>query len=417
LASWSAVNGGTCPECGTTLFDDERFVVWCDRCNWNVDPDDRPSDRDRGGLLDRLAQRLGDRLYEQLRRDPDLRPRWGAAAVATYVFATFVHLFVLLLVAVAVFLVVDSGPSFVGIILGLLVGVVAVELRPRAPRLAANRPTTDRTESPTLFELLDRISNALGADQIMNVVLSGDFNAGFVKVGWRQRSTVVIGLPLWAVLEPQERVALLGHELAHEVNGDAAHTFYVGSATGTLTRAYDVLRPASRMSSGPVFLVAADRATRLVQQIGQAVIRGVLWIEMRIDYQASQRAEYRADELAVGVASSDASIAVLDKVALAPGCLLAIRIAREKDRRAELMATSRSYVDGLTDRERERWRRRSLLRNERIDDTHPPTRRRIDLIRDRPPSGAAVELSAADSTVIDDEVRAVVARWRAASRR
>ena len=39
-----------------------------------------------------------------------------------------------------------------------------------------------------------------------------------------------IGLPLFAILDDAERVSVLGHELAHGVNGDPTRGFVVGTA-------------------------------------------------------------------------------------------------------------------------------------------------------------------------------------------
>ena len=41
-----------------------------------------------------------------------------------------------------------------------------------------------------------------------------------------------LGLPLVSVLEPQERVALIAHEIAHDVNGDPARGTQVAVRSG-----------------------------------------------------------------------------------------------------------------------------------------------------------------------------------------
>ncbi len=42
--------------------------------------------------------------------------------------------------------------------------------------------------------------------------------------------------PLWLTFTPQERVAVLAHELAHDVNDDVRRSLFVGGAIDALAR-------------------------------------------------------------------------------------------------------------------------------------------------------------------------------------
>ncbi|RPI74688.1 MAG: hypothetical protein EHM45_17760 [Desulfobacteraceae bacterium] len=59
------------------------------------------------------------------------------------------------------------------------------------------------------------------------MVINEEFNAGFTQAGWKRRKIYYIGLPLWSVLDNHEKIALMAHEVAHKVNGDAARGFLV----------------------------------------------------------------------------------------------------------------------------------------------------------------------------------------------
>jgi len=89
---------------------------------------------------------------------------------------------------------------------------------------------------------LEEVYVALGQKH-SRALLEEEFNASFGRVGWKQREVLTLGLPLWAILEDAERVALIAHELAHGVNGDPVRGFYVGSAVAALARWHVLLHP------------------------------------------------------------------------------------------------------------------------------------------------------------------------------
>src|SRR5436305_1493785 len=66
------------------------------------------------------------------------------------------------------------------------------------------------------------------------LAVSPRFNASVSRAGWRGRRVLTIGLPLWSALGDDQRVAVLGHECGHEVNGDLRSTVLVGSAIASL---------------------------------------------------------------------------------------------------------------------------------------------------------------------------------------
>ena len=73
----------------------------------------------------------------------------------------------------------------------------------------------------------------IGARGVDTIVVEPDVNAAVTTYGPRRR-VLHLGLGLWAVLTPRQKVALLGHELGHFANGDIRHGVVVGSALHTL---------------------------------------------------------------------------------------------------------------------------------------------------------------------------------------
>ena len=102
-----------------------------------------------------------------------------------------------------------------------------------APELAFLTRHLPREEFPTILDLccgVGRHTAPLVAKGYHVVGIDRDYNASWSIVGARRRRILRLGLPLLVALDPQERVALIAHELAHARNGDASRSFVVGGA-------------------------------------------------------------------------------------------------------------------------------------------------------------------------------------------
>ncbi|MEV0381997.1 hypothetical protein [Nonomuraea sp. NPDC050643] len=162
------------------------------------------------------------------------------------------------------------------------------------------------------------------------VALSGAVNASF-RIYGRRRRVVEIGYPLWLILTPQERVALLAHEMAHSSNGDGRHGLVVSSAMHSL---------------------------------------GVLHDVTRFDWQPGARA---AGAAAMG--------SLLDGLATrAHSAVRFLETSAHFVKPEDLWASLRAAVDGVPDSELERRRRAGRLEELRVDQTHPATYLRMEWV-------------------------------------
>jgi Zn-dependent protease with chaperone function len=76
------------------------------------------------------------------------------------------------------------------------------------------------SEAPALFETIERLRLSIDAPPIQRVLLTDELNAGAYQSGplglpWPMRQTLILGIPLLAVLRPQEAAAVIAHELGH----------------------------------------------------------------------------------------------------------------------------------------------------------------------------------------------------------
>ncbi|KAB8190574.1 M48 family metalloprotease [Nonomuraea phyllanthi] len=411
-----------CPECDQPLKPEPPYPAWCPECGWNVVRDPAPSKPRFARLQAKLvhglhAELLADATRTELLAD-DTRAelvadapraasqaparRAGPARIASYVLACLVHLLAPALLITGAYLL--TRLTVAGILFGLVALDLAWLLRPRPAPFPRGGQALARADAPALYALLDRIGTEVGAPPTDLVAISGDVNASFRAYGWRRRRLVEIGYPLWLLLGPQERVSLLAHEMAHSSNGDGRQGLVVGSALHSLLE----LRRVARFNWQP-----GDGVSQLLADCALAVVgvpvRGLVLVMELLLYRSSQRAEYRADELAARVGGVAATVDLLDGfttwVVPAARFLTSGAVAAGT---GDLWEALRAQVAAVPASELERRRRAGRLADLRVDSTHPPTHLRIEHAERLPYARPGVP--APDMEPIERELAAAAAR-------
>ncbi|WP_063795892.1 M48 family metallopeptidase [Streptacidiphilus griseoplanus] len=423
-----AAPGAPCPTCSAPLADDRRFVVWCPACEWNVDPlaesaaDTVPQGRTgRRTARRRSAERaVAEQMYTEAVKAAEaasLRPVRGRAWFAAMGIAALVHLSTVVVTGVSLWWLV-TGSMFLRV-LGVPGLALAALLRPRLGRVRRRDEwSLTRAEAPALYGLADRVASASGAPPVHLIRATGEFNASYGRVGLRRRRVLTLGLPLWEILAPQERIALLAHEFGHAVNGDSRRGLWLGSAVRALVEWYRLTRPDGGATAGPglVMLIAGWVANAVMLVVHKSV-EAVLLILHRCTLRTGQRAEYLADLLAVRVASASATRTLLESMLLGESVEAffhrkrlapqAGRTAGEASRRArdaEFWQELRAYLDSVPEAERLRRLRVSALRMGSVDSTHPPTHLRVALVETRGAHEAAVVADEAETAALEVEL-------------
>ncbi|MFG1812103.1 M48 family metallopeptidase [Streptomyces sp. NPDC049040] len=334
-----------------------------------------------------------------------------ASGIAAYVLAWAVHLSTVA-VALAGLLLITTGSVFaLQVLLGAVLLLVVVLLRPRLGRLPKDAVTLDRAAAPGLYSLLDRVAVETGTRPVDIVALDAAVNASVTEYGLRRRRLLVVGLPLWHMLGPQQRVAVLGHEFGHYANGDQRRGLVVGTALSTLGTWHHVLRPSGQRDRSVVQMIAD-----LIMIPPWLFVLGLLYLLDHFTLRASQRAEYRADLNGARVGSGAAAAEFLDVLLLAETVDRELRrqavLARTRTRGSDPKAVEAGLWARLADHardvpahERERLRRVAEVRGHSTDSTHPPTHLRRALLLDT--SGAlpsSVTLDRVEAAAIDAEI-------------
>ncbi|GAA4100593.1 M48 family metallopeptidase [Nonomuraea soli] len=293
---------------------------------------------------------------------------FGFARFASYAAALVVHLVTLALLGLGGWLL--SLLNVVSVLLAVVPLGLAWVMLPRPARLPEG-VVLARPKAPELYRLVDEVADALGAPRPHVIVIGEAVNASFGSYGWRRRRVLMIGYPHWLLLSPQERVAVLGHELGHSVNGDTRHGLVVGAALNALGEVR-----ASARSGGDMDLDFSDVLVRAVTWFVRGFVGAFHRMLESVTNRASQTAEYRADELALRVAGSAAALSSMDKVMSAGPAAVSFMYGQAHVVSGDLWTVYRQYLDTLPEDELERRRHQARQEVARVDSTHPPTHQR-----------------------------------------
>jgi Zn-dependent protease with chaperone function len=401
-----------CPDCGSEIDYNPGFPPWCPACNWNLDPQPARPRRGARRMAEKAADRLARRLYEQVRARPP-RGRGGLlTGLLTWSLACFVHLLTAAMAAGAVLLIVPGFGLVVPVrALGaVLLGGSALYVQPFRRRKRQQYAAIGRADAPTLFALVDEVARAIRGPAVDSIVVTAAFNASYFKLSAR-RPAIAIGLTLWSILEPQEWVALLGHELGHRVNGDLRRTAFVGRAIASVRRWRLLLEPGSRPAQRPVAgglgvgpVVLAELLVPLIL-IPLALLVETFGIGMQlIADRQGQRSEYYADDLSAATAGTAAAMSLLNKMLIGDSCQYFMLHTLKHRPGTNVWQAVRAFAESVPEVE---WQRRSRLATrslQRVDTSHPPTQLRASMLRDRPAREPSVVLDSSRAATIEAEL-------------
>ncbi len=235
-----------------------------------------------------------------------------------------------------------------------------------------------RADAPTLHAVVSQVARKLGARPPDHVRLAYVPCCGVISRG-RSR-VLLIGMPLLHVLTLTEFRAVVAHELAHIVQGDAART---------------------------------TRATRFVDALGRGLDRRRAWGPLGAWAKICHRGasvmlapiakgqEARADRLAAQLAGGPTTASALVKVALVQPLFEEVIIYYQSETfNLNLYAFFRAFWGRLPEPFLADLRHRTLGQRRAVDDSaHPPLLDRLQRIQDLPdrsPSELDVPLLDAD---------------------
>ncbi|MDG6110025.1 M48 family metallopeptidase [Dactylosporangium aurantiacum] len=195
-----------------------------------------------------LDVRLRERARRQVRAEPAPSRRRRAATAAL---AAVVQVAAFATLLCGAWLCTVRFPS-VALLPGVVLLLFGVLTLPRPATMPRDAVAVRRADAPALHALTDRVADALGVPRPHVVVLDDRFAADSGFAGFLRRRYLRIGAPLWAVLDPAQRAALVALELARFGGGDPSRAALTGTVERTLATMVAVLEPAAdkRMQTG-----------------------------------------------------------------------------------------------------------------------------------------------------------------------
>lgn len=291
----------------------------------------------------------------------------------------------------------------------------------RAPK--KNGEWVRAQNAPRFIAPLGTCAAALKAPVPDQVRFDTRFNAATARFGLKQHAYLIIGVPFWQVLDGPQRIAVLGHELGHQVNGDTTHGVWAGGARRSLAEWMRLLDPREtgferqsrrrtayrRRGNAAAGLASVLTPILMILLLGPffLVCYGCLRLLTRLDLSSGQRAEYLADELGARLGSTQAAVSAWDRLALSESVRHFLANAPRMADGRPLWPALRDYLDSVPEHEKRRRVRADELRGTRADATHPATYLRRRLLLDRPERQALVEVSEQEWAAIDAELK----RW------
>ncbi|WP_141209014.1 hypothetical protein [Streptomyces griseorubiginosus] len=230
--------------------------------------------------------------------------------------------------------------------MGLALLGLALALRPRTGRLNPDLPTLREEDAPALFDLLGRIAETCCVRPPETVQFAAEFSVTVMHYGFSRKRCLVVGLPLWAVYPPQQRVAAVAHALAYAAPRSARSRAFVAVALESLAAGSGTMRAndtayiswdANPLAFRAHHVAAAARNFNIRGKFSEWVLviprgamsataRLLLWLTL----PASWSALLDADDAAARTASSETAVAALKDQDLArPVCVEAHRMVIE----------------------------------------------------------------------------------------
>lgn len=372
-----------CPNCGHIYPSYEGYTDWCDACNWNLKPQKRIVFFD--SIYEKIVKKIGDRysqqLYEQIQTIDDVQPKIHWLTIVTFIVAAIVFLLWLGLIAADIWLFYHY-PNFFAILGSILCTMMIWTFRPQF-----NTPPEKylkESDAPVLFSIIDDLRERLGASQIDYIVIDHSFNASMGYIGIQRKRILTLGYPLLTVLDAQETIELISHELAHDVNRDPIRGYMQWYAASTLEKWYSITNPLEIITTDAgIYAMILSVPFNMVMWGVARVFLGVAYLLYMMMWRDSQRAEYYADYLAVTMSGNKSSESSFQKMAYANILYLAVQRAVLQRKGDSVFNLFQEAILNLPDREIERIHRVNYLRESRIDSSHPPTPYRIGFVRSR----------------------------------
>jgi heat shock protein HtpX len=385
-------NVDTCPKCGKALHSDPGFVIWCEHCEWNIEPEVDRSGRVKNPM-ERYFIKHGKKHHEKTRDlaqslwnkrgKPVFPPSIGMAFSLVLSFAVLV--FSLSALAAGVMLIIQYDFFFIAVLISFfLIAVALFPLIAFIPRRKKEHEyfDIDLSQYPASREFLDLLCEKMSIPKIEKLTLSRDYNArivgGFFGFGSPE---LELGFSLWSVLKTDEKIALISHELSHIAHGDLKRNRLTSFSIETLRLWYSLLNPEWQALNNFSMMSLLMLPFEVLGWLTSRIVYALGYLQAAALFTRFQIREFYADARAAQMAGTSAVIRLLDKLHLHNEFwFTAGKYTLQPEPKPAMFDYIHSYLSSIPEGARKRLRIVMKRHMSRVEATHPPTIDRIDFI-------------------------------------
>lgn len=360
-----------CPECGHQMKVNPGYVTWCEKCNWNIDEEE-------GNTVEEpphkgLKKKSTDRLFEEFKYSVDRRLPFNKQRIYTYLLAIIVHASTLAILGVAIFFY-STHSSWLFILANVLVLLWITIILPYRKRLPGR--VIRRGEYPELYGMVDEIGDRMNVPPVDMIILNEEYDAYVLHLK-RNKRAIVLGVPFFAALTLQEKIAVISHQMSHFAHPNISNSSLVERARHVLNSWYDTVDP---QGSGLLYWVVFPLI--ILRLLLFAMISSIYALLIKSMRQEMHRLFYIADHEASETAGSEAVVSLFLKFEMGGLFSLTAEQVAEYQYNKELYDEFRNRIAAVPSQEILRFQRLQKMRYSENRSYHPPMKKRIDLIQE-----------------------------------
>lgn len=393
-----------CPNCGAVLIEDFGYVTWCDKCNWNLQPEElyRPANFFEI-LYIKLGRKNSINLFNKLIRKSSLNPAINFKTILAFIISGIVYAINLGFLIFGIFFFIKGADLFVYYLVGLIFIGIAWVIKPKIVKF--KEKPLPRDEYKNLYTMVDNISQAIGASNIDGIIIDHKFNASFGRMGWRRKRILYIGLPIFSILDDQEKVALITHELTHDINKDNAKGFFIGTAVNSLITLYELLKPPFIFNINIITISILLLPYHIIQFVVARFIWLMSYVLCHLLWSNSQEAEYLADNLSANICGTESMVSMIEKLYYGNMYGSVIQKVSLSQDSINFFDEFKTLVSNIPEKEKERIKRLEKIEDLQLNATHPPTFLRMQFLKDKFVKEHKSILSKHEFQKIDNELK------------
>ncbi|WP_340015520.1 hypothetical protein [Paenibacillus sp. FSL K6-1318] len=363
-----------CPECGHQMEINPAYMTWCVNCNWNIYGE---GDQGREPASEKLNKKSGeyssDRLFEAFKYSIDRSLPFTKQSVFTYSIALLVHFSTLAILGVAIYFF-STNSTWLGILGIALLFLWITIILPYRKRLPGR--VISRDEYPELCGMIDEIGERLNVPPVDMVIISEEYTTYNLHLK-RKKRVLVIGIPFFAALTLQEKIAAISHQMSQFAHPNISNSSLVERARHVLNSWIDTVDP---QDSGLLYWVVFPLI--ILRLLLFAIIAGVYSLLIKSMRNEMQRVFYIADHEASETAGSEAVLSLFLKSEMEGLFAHTAEQVAEYQYNKELYEEFRKRISAVPTQELLRIQRRQEMNDSQNRSYHPPMRNRIGLIKE-----------------------------------